>query len=136
MLIIRSAKLKDIDVIVKRSRIHGIGVYANRNFKKGEIVLKWKPKILSRAQVNKLSGKEKHYLSCAEKGKYFLVLPPERYVNHSCDANTNPKKNQDIAIKNIEKGEEITSDYAKSYLPKSFKCNCGFKRCRGLISLI
>ena len=28
-------------VIVKQSKIHGKGVFATKNFKKGEIVLKW-----------------------------------------------------------------------------------------------
>jgi len=29
------------DVIVKKSKIHGLGVFASRNFKKGEIIIKW-----------------------------------------------------------------------------------------------
>jgi len=29
------------DVLVKRSKIEGKGVFAKRNFKKGEVVIKW-----------------------------------------------------------------------------------------------
>ena len=29
------------DVTVKKSKIHGMGVFAARNFKKGEVILKW-----------------------------------------------------------------------------------------------
>jgi len=31
-------------VVVKKSKISGKGVFASRDFKKGEIVLRWRPK--------------------------------------------------------------------------------------------
>jgi hypothetical protein len=42
----------------------------------------------------------------------------------------------DIAIRDIYPGEEITFDYSlvwSSKWPKSFKCNCGTNKCRGII---
>lgn len=76
---------------------------------------------------------EKHYTS-KENGKYFLFPSPERYVNHSCNENTNPKNKCDIAIKNIKKGEEITTDYKKDDVPNlNMRCNCGSKNCKGII---
>lgn len=50
------------DIIVKKSKIDKKGVFAGRDFKKGEVVLKWKPKILSKFKVEKLPIKERHYL--------------------------------------------------------------------------
>ncbi len=58
---------------------------------------------------------------------------PEKFVNHSCQANTKVKNGCDIAIKNIKKGEEITADYGKE-ISVSFICRCGHKNCRGIIN--
>lgn len=122
------------DIIIKKSKISGLGVFANRNFKKGEIVLKWKMnKILNKQQVDKLSKKLKNYIFRLNKNKYILQQPPERYVNHSCQANTYAKGTCDVASKNIRKGEEITSDYTPEAIHISFKCRCGIKKCKKLI---
>ena len=63
----------------------------------------------------------------------FLMQPPEKYVNHSCEANTEVKNHCDVAIRYIKKGDEITSDYNKKGSFVSFICKCGSKRCRGII---
>jgi SET domain-containing protein len=113
-----------MDIVVKKSKINGKGVFAKRDFKKGEIVLKWNPKILTKLEADKLTIKQKHYLY-QKRNKYFLMQSPEKYVNHSCDANTVAKNKSDIATRNIRKGEEVTSSYANF----SFKCTCGSKKC-------
>ncbi len=60
---------------------------------------------------------------------------PERYVNHSCVANTQVKDFCDVAVRDISKGEEITSDYSEGLLSGfSMRCNCGSKNCRKIIS--
>lgn len=121
------------DIIVRKSKIHGKGVFANRNFLKGEVVIKYNLKKLTKEEFDNLLKEEKHFIS-KEGNDYFLFLPPERYVNHSCDANTNSINNCDIAIKDIKKGEEITGDYSKENIPNlSMKCNCGSKNCKGII---
>lgn len=120
------------DTIIKKSKINEKGVFAARDFKKGEIVLKWNPKILKESEVKDLKDSQKHYLCRAGKDKYFLMQPPERFVNHSCNANTQVKDNCDVAIRNIKKGEEITSDY-KQGSSVSFICNCGSENCRGVV---
>lgn len=116
------------NIIVKKSRIDKRGVFTARDFKKGEVVLKWRPKILEKLKVDKLSNNEKHHIDRVGK-KYFLMQAPEKYVNHSCDPNTKAKNHCDVAIKNIKKGEEITSNYSKNSL-MPFKCKCGSKKCR------
>lgn len=116
-------------VIVKKSNIHGKGVFASRNFKKGEIVLKWKPKFLSKSDTKELSEKDKHFLYKVGK-KYLLEQPPERFVNHSCMPNTRVMGYSDVALRNIKKGEEITSRYGKASLPVGFICECGSHNCK------
>lgn len=121
------------EVIVKKSKIHGKGVFANKNFKKEEIVIKYNLRSLTKKEFDNLPESEKHFTSL-KKNKYWLFLPPERYVNHSCEPNTKSKGNCDLAIKKIKKGEEITTDYRKdNILGLNMKCNCKSKNCKIVI---
>jgi hypothetical protein len=123
------------DVFVRKSKIHGKGVFTNRDFARGEVVLQWKPRILRKSDIKKLSPKQKHYIYQVLENEYFLMQPPEKYVNHSCDANTKVKNNSDVAIRAIKKGEEITSNYIKEGSFSSFICKCSSKKCKGLIKI-
>ena len=124
------------DLIVKKSNIHGMGVFANRDFRKGEIVIKYNLKHLTKEKFDILPKSEKHFTSFQE-GKYWLFSSPERYVNHSCEPNVNPnfKERGDFAIRNIKKGEEIATDYRKDDVPGlNMGCNCGSKNCKKTIT--
>lgn len=122
------------NVEVRLSKIDKHGVFALRPFKKGEIVLRWDiSHQLTAQQVVQLSEEEKHYLTCIE-GRYTLLYPPERYVNHSCDPNTCVKDFCDVAIRDIQPGEEITGDYTEDLPPgQEISCQCGSPNCRGII---
>lgn len=120
-----------MDIVVKKSKIHNKGVFASKNFKRGETVLKWSPKKLSKFQINNLPEEEKHYIY-KEKGIAYLMQPPERFVNHSCDANTKPINLSDVATRDIKAGEEITSNYGKDS-SISFVCKCGSAKCVGVV---
>ncbi len=102
------------DVVIKRGNIFGKAVFANRDFKKGEIVIKYKLKLLTGKQFQNLSEKEKNFTH-KHWDIIYLYSSPERYVNHSDNPNTSQdlKKQCDIAIKAIKKGEEITTDATK-----------------------
>lgn len=121
-------------VIVKKSKINKIGVFADRNFLKGEVVLQWNPKkILTKDEVAALPPSEKHYVSHYKPGEYILQNSPERYVNHSCCPNTEVVNNYDVAIRGIKKNEEITSDYFQDNVVMHFKCRCGSQNCKKFI---
>jgi SET domain-containing protein len=120
------------DVIVEESTLNKKGVFANRAFVKGEVVLKWNPKLISESELEKMSLEEKSY-SRPEDGKIYLMQKPERYMNHSCDPNTETSNWSDIAIRDIKKGDEVTSDYGENPIRASFKCKCESKNCRGII---
>jgi len=122
------------NIIVKKSNIEGRGVFANKDFKKGEIVLKWNTSNkLTKEEVDKLEKNEKKYVTFID-GVYTLIPKPERYVNHSCEPNTHVKNKCDVAIKDIKKGEEITGDYSEDLvLGEEMNCNCKSKNCRGII---
>jgi uncharacterized protein len=123
-----------VDVIVKKSKINGKGVFAARDFKKGEIVLKSDlSHELTMKEIEKLDEIEKRYI-WPTKGKYILMLSPGRYVNHSCNPNTYIKNSCDIALRDIKKGDEITGDYALSEEPGfEMICKCKSKNCRKII---
>lgn len=113
------------NIIVKESTIQGRGVFASRDIKKGEVVLRWDTSHALPSAKN-LSEKELKYISFIY-GKIIVMQEPEKYVNHSCSPNTTTKNFCDVAIKDIKKGEEITQDYKETMLPETktdFKCNC------------
>ena len=120
-------------VIVKKSKLHGKGVFALRDFQKGEVVLKWKPKPLKKSELEALSlSKKKHVMHI--DGKYFLGRSPERYINHSCEPNAKNQNMSNIAIKDIKKDEEITIKYKKALAGGiNFKCECNEKGCKETI---
>jgi len=127
-----------VDVVVKESKIHRKGVFATRDFKKGELVIDWSTcsTQLTREQVEKLSDTERKYVSLLKDDKYVLFKSPARYVNHSCDSNTKAKGGCDIAVRDIKEGEEVTADYVLEKVPGlHLKCNCGSKNCRGIIKI-
>jgi SET domain-containing protein len=120
-----------LDVIVKKSKIHGNGVFAARDFKKGEIVLRWNPKYLPLSEKDKFSDIEKQYIYILED-KIRVMQEPEKFVNHSCDNNTYVADECDVALRDIKEGEEITANYNNDGLTK-FDCKCDADKCRKMI---
>lgn len=106
------------DVVIKKSKIgqfdNGKGVFANRNFKKGEIVIQYHLKALTKEGFEKLPPEEKQFTH-KHWERIYLYSIPERYVNHSSDPNTaqDLKNKCDVAKRDIRNGEEITTDATK-----------------------
>lgn len=121
------------NVIVKSAGRKGKGVFALRNFSKGEIVLRYKRgKILDESESPKTWKGKYVYLDKVGDGKFMIMKPPERYINHSCDTNIYIKNWKFIATKSIRKGQEICVDYSinNDYSGVKFKCYCKSKNCR------
>lgn len=126
--------MKNDNVKIKKSDIEGLGIFASRDFKRGEVILRWDTtQTLPKKIVEAMSDSEKKYISCLG-GKYIIMQKPERCVNHSCEPNTAVKDFCDVALRDIKKDEEITSDYA-AVLPANtyMECNCGSKNCKKTI---
>ena len=123
-----------MNVIVKESKIEGKGVFAARDFKKGEVVLDWSDSLIfTPEQAKKLPEEDKKYIYY-DRNKRVLVKSPARFVNHSCDPNTFICNFCGIAKRDIKKGEEITEDYSKENNPDlKLECNCGSKNCKGIV---
>jgi len=114
---------------IKVSKISGKGLFATELIHKGETVLIWQPKVLSKQQASKLPQVEQNHYLYPDGENMLLVQPPERYMNHSCEANTHVEGKSDVASRNIEPGEEITSDYL-GLETEDFECSCGSTGCR------
>jgi SET domain-containing protein len=117
------------NLIVKKSTINGMGLFAERDFQKGEIVTRWEYKKLTQIEIDNLSDLEKNYVSELENGSKVLISGLARFVNHSCNANTAAKDACDIAIRDIKRGEEITANYLSEKAMVEFECNCGSINC-------
>jgi SET domain-containing protein len=60
-----------------------------------------------------------------------------RFINHSCDPNTfmrcTATRAEFYALRDIAKGEELTTDYGRSHHEGTLPCRCGARKCRGYI---
>lgn len=134
--------------VKKTKNNNGLGLFAKKNFKKGEIILEFIGKIMHISQFNKLKNKNKKIYddySLQIDKEFFLIGTGkdkkiyDDFINHSCNPNSyvyiNGNKVLLIALKKIKKGEEITYDYSTTMYndPWSIKCNCQEKNCRGYI---
>ncbi len=120
--------MKNEDIIVKKSKIHGTGIFAGRNFKEGEVVLRWKPKYRPISEQKSLTKEELHY-SYIVGEQIVIMQEPERFMNHACDNNTHVVDSCDVALRDIKAGEEITANYNNDGMVE-FKCECGSGHCR------
>ena len=69
--------------------------------------------------------------------RHVLCWDIGRFMNHSCDANCGGSElGFEVALRDIESGEELTNDYATMYMRprEQFECRCGAESCRGVIS--
>lgn len=128
-------KAKKID-----SKIHGWGVMAIEKISKGETIGVLGGIIIPSTEI-KTYWKEMGHVGIQMSDDFFIVPSNKRELdekgvfNHSCDPNCGIKSSiKLVAIKDIEKGEEIVFDYAMNEsLNEEFKCNCKSINCRKII---
>jgi ketosteroid isomerase-like protein len=95
------------DVIIGKGKLAGKGIYASRDFKKGEMVVPFHLKELSQQEFDTLPEGEWEWTH-SFNAKIYLFPVPERYVNHDDNPSTLPTPEGDIALRDIKKGEAIT----------------------------
>ncbi len=70
-------------------------------------------------------------------GCFVLTWDHAKFMNHSCEANIAIICGDlEIAVRDIEPGEQLTNDYAAMYLDEDepFVCACGALSCRRTVS--
>ena len=115
----------------------GKGVFALRDIKKGELIMKFKGKIISGNELDQITKAGRNTLvdplHISEK-KFMFILEPYVLVNHSCNPNAGLKRNVNlITLRNIKKGKEIFYDYSSVWW-EGFRCKCGELNCRKYVS--
>lgn len=113
----------------------GLGLFATRAFKKGERIIEYFGRTLSREE--EYSSRSK-YLFEVHSRKTIDGAAREniaRYINHSCTPNCEPEIVRGRvfidALKNIKLGEEFTYDYGEEYFNEHIRpygCRCAKKR--------
>ncbi|HEY2799147.1 MAG TPA: SET domain-containing protein-lysine N-methyltransferase [Chthoniobacterales bacterium] len=135
---------------VRRSGIHGTGVYTTRMIRKGTRIIEYTGALIPARQAKKL---EPHDPDNPYHTFYYLLDNGDvidagvggnaaRWINHSCDPNCSTEEEAHrifiYALRTIYPGEELFYDYSLEpgerrtrTLEKAYACFCGSPRCRG-----
>ena len=130
---------------IQKSKIDNKGLYASQDIRKGTKIIQYKGKIITTKQSDnnpKFDNNKAIYLFNLNK-RYDLdgdfKFNTARLINHSCDPNCEVLgeglKLWIYAMKNINKGEELSYDYGFTFDQdfRQFPCRCGSKNCIGYI---
>lgn len=149
--LVKYEKIMAQDLIIKKSKVHRKGVFANRDFKKGETVLHFEGDLYDAKEVpdqpydlendRYIQVSETKFVGPFRDGRDPDFQLPDNWVNHSCDPNCLTVSESNFKLKlvarrEIKKGEEITQDYSTAMIFDSWtiKCNCGSPKCRKIIT--
>jgi len=136
--------------VVRRSRIHGNGVYAARDIPKGTRVVEYLGERISHAQAD-----ARYEEKGQDDGHTFLFVVSSkividagvdgndaRFINHSCDPNCETVIEGGRvfieALRDIRTGEELGYEYGLTWESTddpdelaNYACRCGAAKCRG-----
>jgi uncharacterized protein len=119
----------------------GHGVFATRFIPRGTIIWvrddfdqTFTPEDYARMPAPYQAILEKYSFIDA-RGDLVLCWDHSRFFNHSCEANClSAGYDFELAVRDIEPGEELTDDYGTLNLREPFTCLCGKAGCRGRIT--
>ena len=136
--------------VVKRSKIHGRGVYAARRIRSGTRIIEYVGDRISHDEAD-----SRYEMKTDDDGHTFLFVVDDdlcidagvggnaaRFINHKCDANCETiiegRRVFIEAIRTIQPGEELGYDYQLTWEStddpeelKLYACRCGAANCRG-----
>jgi SET domain-containing protein len=137
---------------VRRSGVHGKGVFALRPIAKGETlmeydgpIIKWK--VALRQPPHDPDDPLHTFYFHLDGGKVIdgkYGTNAAKWINHSCDPNCEAEEDEGrVFIKTLRKikpGEELNYDYGlvldgrhTKKVKKEFACRCGSRKCRGTL---
>ncbi len=126
--------------IKKINDIIGHGVFASKFIPKGTIVYirDYLEHVITQEQYLKMSLP---YQETVDQFSYInnhgcrvFSWDHGRYANHKCECNVmSSAYGFEIALRDIEVGEEITDEYGIFNVIEEMKCYCGSKECRGYL---
>ena len=89
----------------------GVGVFASRPFRGGEVVLRFRGRVVHRDVLSELTPWEREHLGEVSRETYQVLPSPRCYLNHACDATAVSSADTVYARRDIAAGEEVTIDY-------------------------
>ncbi len=135
---------------VRRSGVHGKGVYALQRIPKGEVLIEY---VGQRITWKEALRRHPHNPQDPHHTFYFHINDREvidaayggnasRWINHACEPNCEADEVDGRvfikSLRTLEPGEELFYDYGLTiddrYTPalkKQYACHCGSRRCRG-----
>lgn len=135
---------------VRRSNVHGLGVFAAKRIPKGTRIIEYVGERVSHDEADRRyeekEANDSHTFLFIVDSKTVIDAGVDgndaRFFNHSCDPNcesTVEKRRVYIeAIRDVEPGSELTYDYQiqredddPDNIDEVFACRCGFANCRG-----
>ena len=140
--------------IEKKSKIHGVGIFASKNIKKNSKIIQYIGEKITKKEGDKRSADRiKKYLNKKNEGSVYVfelnrnydidgspLYNKARYINHSCSPNceVNIVSNEIwiSSIKSLKKGDELFYDYGYLFDEDDFSdhlCKCGSAKCIGYI---
>ena len=137
---------------VRRSGVHGKGVFATQDIAAGETIIEYLGEVISWPEAQ-----ERHPHNPSEPNHTFYFHIDEnhvidalyggnssRWINHACEPNCEADEQGGRvfinALRNIKAGEELNYDYGlviearySAQLKAEYSCRCGAKNCRGTL---
>ena len=137
--------------VVRRSRIHGRGVFATRTIRKGSDIIEYRGRRISMDEADNLPDSDPDnpfhtFLFELNDGRVIdagVRGNAARWINHSCQPNCVPYEDDDGRVfieakRTIRAGEELSYDYRLNVpgrrtakMLADYACRCGAPRCRG-----
>ncbi|MGD0411472.1 MAG: SET domain-containing protein-lysine N-methyltransferase [Verrucomicrobiota bacterium] len=114
----------------------GLGVFANRDIRPGEVILAFGGPVIDFAETKRRGPRECMPIQIG-RNQYYDTQPPGVFVNHSCDPNAGIHQDRDlVALRRIRPGEEVRFDYSTTMEEQSFtmRCLCGSPQCRRVVA--
>lgn len=131
-------------VEVRESGLAGKGVFAKEKIFKDELIFDFAGgtgEMVSTQEAEVLYEQGNDYMIQVDDNLFFTAVSDSDvetcdYVNHSCDPNAGIKgRLKIVAMRDIQKDEEITFDYAMSESAHfEMECRCGKEHCRKKIT--
>lgn len=138
--------------VVRKSSIHGRGVFALTDIPGGTRLIEYKGDRISHDEADELYGEEhedsSHTMLFSVNDEVVIDATKwgssARWINHSCapncEANEEGGRIFIDSVRDIRPGEELTYDYNlvlderhTPALKRAHACHCGTRRCRGTL---
>jgi uncharacterized protein len=111
--------------------ITGLGLFATKPIKRGAYIATYRGRRITTEQSDRREARGARYMFAVNE-RWVIDGSPRwnvaRYINHSCRPNAKPVGRKGgiviVALRRIERDEEITYDYGRDYL-KSFLTDGG-----------